>query len=202
MRLNPDQEEAVLARVEAAGLRLDTLRDDIADHLCCVIESRLGKGTPFEELLQESIHDLAPNGLLEVQHKTIFLLNAKRIKIMKKLMYGTGFIGALSLSVGAIFKLLHYPMAGVLFTFGFVTLLLLFFPMLGIDRYKVAISKNMNERLKIILGITATLMIGLSGIFKIMHLQGANVLLGVGGLVFAFGFLPFLFFTMYKKSIS
>jgi hypothetical protein len=33
-------------------------------------------------------------------------------------------------------------------------------------------------------------------------LQGADLLLMLGAFVFAFGFLPFYFFTMYKKSIA
>jgi hypothetical protein len=56
--------------------------------------------------------------------------------------------------------------------------------------------------LKIILGVTASIILGLAGLFKIMHLQGADTLLLIGAIVFALGFLPFFFFTMYKKAVA
>ncbi|MTI31123.1 hypothetical protein [Xanthovirga aplysinae] len=121
---------------------------------------------------------------------------------MKKLMYLIGFIGSITLTAGVTFKLLRMPFSTELFTVGFLTLLLVFIPLLAIDRYKVTLSKAITVRLKIILGVAAAIITGLSGLFKLMHLQGADLLLMLGSFVFAFGFLPFYFFTMYKKSIS
>lgn len=146
--------------------------------------------------------DLAPNGLIEMQHKTFFLLNSKRIIIMKKLMYAIGFMGSISLTAGVTFVLLRMPLGTELFTIGFLTLLLLFIPLVAIDRYKVAISKAVSVKLKIVLGVLSAVITGLSGLFKLMHLQGAEVILMLEAFVFAFGFLTFYFFTMYKKSVS
>ena len=202
MKLTPEQEEVIANTVDAQGLRITTLRDDVIDHLCCVVESGLGKGQSFQQLLNQALFDLAPNGLEDIENKTIFLLNSKRILIMKKLLYLTGFIGAVTLTAGVTFKLLYIPYGFELFTIGFLTLLLVFIPLLAFDRYKVAISKALNERIKIILGTAAAVITGLAGLFKLMHLQGADMLLLAGAFIFAFGFLPFLFFTMYKKSIA
>jgi len=85
---------------------------------------------------------------------------------------------------------------------GFLTLFLIFIPLLAFDRYKVSLSKAISVRLKIILGAIAAGITGLSGLFKMMHLQGGDLLLMLGAFVFAFGFLPFYFFTMYRKSIA
>jgi len=74
MKLTADQENIIKAFVDAQGLKIKTLSEDITDHLCCVVESQLGKGKSFEDLLDKAIMDLAPNGLIEIQHKTIFLL--------------------------------------------------------------------------------------------------------------------------------
>lgn len=201
MRLTPEQEDIISSSVRNEGIQLPSLQDDIIDHLCCVIESQLGKGKEFDQLLQEAIHDIAPNGLKDIQRQTIFLLNAKRIIIMKKVMYSIGFLGALSLTAGVVFKLFWYPGANLLFTIGLVTLLLLFIPLLAFDRYKVAISKAISIRIKIVLGAVSAVIAGVSGIFKMLHLQGADILLGTAAIIFAFGFLPLLFFTMYKKAI-
>ena len=202
MKLTSKQEDIIEASVKNKGIQLPSLQDDIIDHLCCVVENQLGKGKEFDQLLEEAIADIAPHGLKDIQRQTIFLLNAKRIIIMKKVMYSIGVVGALSLTAGVVFKLFWYPGANTLFTIGMVTLLLIFIPLVAFDHYKVAISKTLSERLKIILGAVAAVIAGITGIFKMLHLQGADILLGVTAIVFCFGFLPFLFFTMYKKSIS
>ncbi len=202
MKLTTEQETIVQDFVNTQGLKIPSLRDDVIDHLCCVIECELGKEKSFEQLFDKAVADLAPNGLIEIEHKTMFLLNSKRIIIMKKLMYLIGFIGSLTLTAGVTFKLLRMPLGNELFIVGFLTILLIFIPLLAFDRYKVAISVAISVRMKIILGVVSAIITGLSGLFKLMHLQGADLLLMLGAFVFAFGFLPFFFFTMYKKSVS
>lgn len=64
------------------------------------MESQLGEGKEFNQLLQEAIIDIAPHGLKDIQLQTIFLVNTKRIIIMKKMKYLIGFLGALSLTAG------------------------------------------------------------------------------------------------------
>ncbi len=202
MKLTPEQENTIEKWVDSQGLKIRSLRDDLVDHLCCVVESEMQPGKSFQQLLNQAISDLAPNGLIDIENKTVFLLNSKRILIMKKLLYSTGFIGSISLTAGVTFKVLNMPYGGELFIVGFLTLFLVFIPLLALDRYKVAISKAISEKMKIVLGVAAAIITGLSGLFKLMHLQGADVLLMLGAFVFAFGFLPFFFFTMYKKSVA
>lgn len=202
MKLSTEQEERIKGFVDKQGLTLPTLKDDILDHLCCVVESELKAGKTFDQSLQDAISELAPNGLIDLERKTFFLLNSKRIIMMKKLMYFIGFIGALTLTTGITFKILWYPGANKLFITGFLLLLLIFVPMLAFDRYKVAIAKTLSERLKIILGCISAIIVGMSGLFKLMHWMGAEVLLLTGAFIFAVGYLPFLFFTMYKKSMA
>ncbi|AXT56127.1 hypothetical protein J8L88_13020 [Aquimarina sp. MMG015] len=202
MKLNSEQEKKIKNFVDKQGFKLLELRDDIEDHLCCVVESDLKRGRTFDQSLRDAISELAPNGLIDLERKTIFLLNSKRIIMMKKLMYFIGFIGALTLTVGVVFKILWYPGANKLFMTGFLLLLLIFVPMLAIDRYKVAIAKTLSERLKIVLGCVSGVIVGLSGLFKLMHWMGAEVLLLAGAFIFVVGYLPFLFFTMYRKSLA
>jgi hypothetical protein len=202
MKLTDQQEEIVRNCVDAQGLKLKNLRDDVIDHLCCAIESQLRKGKAFDQLLQDAMAEIAPNGLIDLEHKTIFLLNSKRIIIMKKFLYLIGFIGSVTFTAGVTFKLLHMSGGNELFIAGFLIILLVFIPLLAFDRYKVAISGALSERLKIIFGVSAAVITGISGLFKLLHLAGAAWLLLLGAFVFVAGFLPFLFFTMYKKSVS
>ncbi|WP_299261349.1 hypothetical protein [uncultured Aquimarina sp.] len=202
MKLSAEQEERIKGFVDKQGLTIPALQDDILDHLCCVVESELKAGKTFDQSLQNAISELAPNGLIDLERKTFFLLNSKRIIMMKKLMYLIGFVGALTLTTGITFKILWYPGANKLFITGFLLLLLVFVPMLAFDRYKVAIAKTLSERLKIIMGCVSGIIVGLSGLFKLLHLMGAEVLLLAGAFIFAIGYLPFLFFTMYKRALA
>ena len=202
MKLTEEQELVITQFVDDHKLKIQSLRDDIVDHLCCVVEVRVKGGEDFNEAFQEAIQELAPNGLQDIEKQTIFLLNYKRIIMMKKVMYLIGFVGAFILTIGVTFKILHYPYANNLSTIGFLVLLLGYAPLLVIDKYKLAIAGSLSEKLKIITGGLAAIMVSMSILFKIFHLQGASILLLAGAFIFAVGFLPFLFFTMYKKSVS
>jgi hypothetical protein len=204
MKLTSEQVAIVSYVVETSGIKIDTLKEDLVDHLCCVVESELSRESEkdFSQLLNEAVSQLAPDGLPAIERETVFLLNSKRILIMKKVMYLVGFLGAFAITGGVTFKILRLPGADQFFLIGFFMLLLIFVPLQAIDRYKVVLAKAMSEKLKLIMGVIAALAAGAAGIFKIMHLRGADELLITGAAVFAFGFLPFAFFTMYKRAVS
>jgi len=122
--------------------------------------------------------------------------------MMKKLMFLIGFLGSVIFTSGVMFKLLHLPGANKLYIVGFLVLLLVFIPLFAFDKYKAAVSSTLSERLKIILGGASALITGVSGLFKLMHLQGADLFLILGTFVFVVGFLPLFFYSLYKKSIT
>jgi hypothetical protein len=200
MKLSEEQIEVLALFLQSGGIRDGALFDDLLDHLICATTIEMKRGKSFESAMQKSVEELAPNGLQDLEAQTRYLLNSKRIIIMKKLMYAIGFIGAASLSFGSLFKLMHWPGANIMLLSGIILFLLVFVPLWAIDRYKVEISKALSTRLKFIGGVTSAVLVGLSVIFKTLHLQGANVLLVLGVLTFVFAFLPFLFFSLYKKS--
>ena len=202
MKLTEQDVAHIREVVNASGIERTSLRDDIVDHLCCVLENWGRTRESFDVQLKYAILDLAPYGLKQLEHETIRLLNYNRIKAMKKIMYTTGFLGAVSTTGGVMFKLLHWPGADQLFVAGFIVLVLVFVPLSIVDRFKVILTKALPEKLRAFTGVIAALAGGTAIIFKLLHLPGADLLLITGGLVFAFGFLPFLFFTLYKKSIA
>lgn len=202
MKLSAEQVSIIRKQVAHSGIINEMLQDDILDHLCCVVEIKLSKGSEFDKSLREAIDELAPEGLMEIQRETVFLLNPIKIIRMKKIMYAIGLIAAIGMSMGLTFKILHMPGADELFNFGFFGFTLVFLPMVTIDRYKQNLHRALSERLRLLLGFLSAVIIGSSVLFKIFHLDYADVLLLSGIAIFSFGFLPFLFFGMYKKSIS
>lgn len=153
----------------------------------------MAKGDSFSAAYTKAFSEICPNGLNEIEQETILLLTSKRIIAMKEVMYFIGLVTAISVSIGRLFNVLNWPGGGDLFTYGFLGFVLIFLPMLAIDRYKLAFNKVLGERLKIILGFASAIITGLAVMFKLMHLQGASILLVVGVILFSFGFLPFYF---------
>ena len=121
---------------------------------------------------------------------------------MRKVIFTIGFMSAIAVSLGWLFVTLSWPGGRELFNSGFLGLLMLFIPMMAIYRYKIRRPKIVLERLRIALGTVSSFITGLSLVFKVLHLQGADVLLILGVLIFTFGFLPFLFLNLYRKSAT
>ena len=202
MKLSDENIEFIRMEIDKSSISIPELKDDLLDHFCCFIEEELKNGNSFETAYIKSINQICPNGFDEIQKETIFLLNYKKIIFMKKLMYSIGLITAISVSIGWLFTLLNWPGGNQLFTYGFLGFVLIFLPMIAIDRYKLHFKRGLSGKLNYILGFSSAIILGLAVLFKTMHLQGVSILLLLGAMLFAFGFLPFLFLKMYKKSIE
>ena len=202
MKLTEEEIDFISAEIANSNISMPALKDDLLDHFCCFIEHEMKKGTSFAAAYAKAKAQVCPDGFAQIEKETLFLLNAKRIILMKKLMYFIGLISSMSISIGWLFKLLQWPGGGELFTYGFLAFVLLFLPLLAVDRYKLTLRAALSEKLRLVLGFSSAIVTGLAVLFKMMHLQGADILLVGGALLFAFGFLPFLFFRMYRKAVE
>jgi len=200
--LSTQQLETIIEGIDQSGLRLPDLRDDLLDHLCCIVEEEMQQGADFEAAYQHALSRLCPNGADEIERETIFLLNIQKIIRMKKLTYGVGLLASISVSIGYFLVLMNWPIGTEIFNYGFLALVLVFVPLLAYEQLKKSQDRLMYERMKLILGFSSAFIAGIGVAFKLMHLMGAGVLFGLGVALFAFGFLPFLFFSLYKKSLQ
>lgn len=197
-----EYEELIIEEVNKSSLKNQSLKDDLIDHFCCLVEIEMERGLTFEKALEKAYLQTAPNGLEEIQKETIFLLNYSKIMIMKRLTYVSGYLFSLTWATGALFKILHLPGAGVLLAVGGLGIAFIFLPMFLINKYKHLTREVLSERLKWIFGILSIILLLTAITMKMLHLMGAALMLGISFLIFGFGFLPFLFFRMYKKSMD
>lgn len=109
-----------------------------------------------------------------------------------------GLISSIALSIGLTFKILHWPGADELVVYGFLAFTLVFLPLQVFMKWNTLDDKV--EKIYVLAGLASGGITGLSILFKILHLQGADVLLLAGTLLFSFGFLPLLFYSMYSKA--
>jgi len=199
--ISEQQVDFVAAELDKAMAKHTSLKDDLLDHMCCLIEIEMNKNdSSFEAAYQKAFQQTAPNGFAEIHYETLFLLNYNKIMTMKRFTYITGFVFALAFTIGLFFKLMHFPLAMILMLSGGSGLAFIFIPLLLINKFKEKAVGAMSQKMKYMLGAASLILFMLASWMKIGHLMGANVVLGLSFLVFGFGFLPFLFFRMYKHS--
>ena len=121
---------------------------------------------------------------------------------MKKSMYILGFIATVLWTTSILFKLMHWPGAGALIVLGAFMLIFVLLPIIALYFYKKEFSQYISYKLKYIFGFVG-LGLFLAGIVgKIMHWPGWGITLVVSIAIINFGFFPFLFYRLYKKSVE
>jgi hypothetical protein len=120
---------------------------------------------------------------------------------MKQKIYILGVVSALIVFTGTIFKVNHWPAAGIMLTVGMATLILLFFPAALINNYK-AVGNSQSKSLYIVTGLTC-FVVFTAMLFKIMHWPLAGTWLTIA-LPFPYiVFLPvFLVVTSKNKNFN
>ncbi|MCX6302592.1 MAG: hypothetical protein NTW82_10445 [Bacteroidia bacterium] len=166
------------------------LVDELIDHLCCDVEQEMQDGLDFSEAYRKVKHKMGSGRRLkEIQEETLYVVDTK-YRYMKNTMKISGIAGTVLLGFGALFKIQHWPLAGIMTTLGAVALAFIFMPSaLGI------LWKETHNRKRIFLFISASLagmLFILGTLFKVQHWPGAGIMLSVAVLFGIFLFIPSL----------
>jgi len=196
--LNENEIELISAFIRQKGVEQDELHDDLLDHICTGIETRMQQGDSFEDAFQYTITLFGPGGVKQVQMDTFDLLTEINAT-MKKVTLGFGLTSTILLLAGTSFKLLHWPGAGIMITLGAGFLVLAYFPLLL--RYKLKEAPG-NEALMHLSGYLGITLATLGVLFKIMHWPGATVMLYSGLAVLSFLYVPIYFYKKYNTSVN
>jgi len=160
--------------IVARGITLESLQDDLTDHICCLLEIHPGAAGNFDAAYNEIIQTFYKQELKEIETETLFTLNHKT-RAMKKSMMITGLFAAGLLSLGIVLKFMHAPGAGAAIVSGTFFFSMVFLPLLAIIRMK---EKNTSrEKMQVALGVLAAIPLSLSFVFRIQHWPGAMILL-------------------------
>jgi hypothetical protein len=191
--LSDQQIDYILNDISARGVEMESLQQNLLDHVCCIIEQNLDEKGDFESFYQKTIKTFYKDALWEIEEETIFLLTFKNYYKMKKIMIFSGIFSAVTMSLGIFFKFMHWPGASMLLLCGIVISSLVFLPLLF--TFKAREKKSIKEKVIVGLGTLSGILMSLSILFKIMHWPGALALGIVSVLVLLFVFLPIYFFT-------
>src|SRR4030043_75129 len=183
---NIDQISRYINRQE---ITFSHLPEDLIDHVCCDVEYEMQSGLNFSEAYQKVRQKMGSRRLKEIQEETLYAVDTK-YRQMKNTMKISGIIGTVLLGFAALFKIQHWPLAGVMLTLGAVTLAFVFMPSaLGV------LWKETHSRKRLFLFISAFLagmFFILGTLFKIQHWPAAGIILTLAALFMMVFFVPAL----------
>jgi hypothetical protein len=200
MELNEQQVEQVLTHLRSKGIAMQSLQDDLLDHLCCMIEQR-NDTKSFDEVFKEVMLEFSADELRMVQIETNRLITLLKFKTMNTTLRISGLVSAISILTGSIFKIMHWPGANMLFVIGMFLMAVLFLPLFFALRYKQAENENKHLLLSIA-GAVVGVLTALGIWFKMMHWPGATAMLYSSIAILLLGYLPVYIFAVYRKSLN
>ena len=175
--------------VQREEISFSHLADELIDHICCDVEDKMRGGMSFRDAYLMVREKMGRGRLREIQKETLFTVDTKYRK-MKNTMKISGIAGTVLLGFAALFKIMHWPAAGIMLTLGGLLLAFVFMPSaLGV------LWKETHNTKKLFLYISAFLsaMFFIAGVvFKVQHWPGAGVVMILSAFSGAALFIPAL----------
>jgi hypothetical protein len=165
------------------------LLEDLIDHVCCDVENEMQSGLSFSDAYRRVKQKMGSRRLKEIQEETLYAVDTK-YRYMKNTMKISGVAGTIMLGFAAMFKIQHWPGAGILMTLGALVLAFVFLP-----SALSVLWKETHSTKRLFLFISAFLtgtsfIIGI--LFKIQHWPGGASILFLGTLSGILLFIPAL----------
>ncbi len=165
------------------------LREELTDHICCDVEYEMQKGLSFAEAYPVIKRKLGSRRLREIQEETLYAVDTK-YRQMKNTMKISAIAGTLLLGFAALFKIMHWPGAGIMIILGALALAFIFMP-----SALTVLWKETHSGKRLFLYISAFIfgMLFIAGVvFKIQHWPSAGLILSLAVAYGALLFLPAL----------
>ncbi len=115
-------------------------------------------------------------------------------------LYITGMLAGMITILGSLLKIMHMAGGGIMLTAGLFLTASVFLPMYAVVRIRKAKRDNETPDLKLyIVGVIAGILFIGSTLFKVMHFQGAGIILIVSWMAIVVIFLPILIINHLKE---
>jgi hypothetical protein len=172
------------------------LSDELIDHLCCDVEQEMTGGLDFPDAYRKVKGKMGHRRLKEIQEETLYAVDTKYRK-MKKTMKISAIAGTIMLGFAALFKIMHWPGAGIMLTSGALILAFVFMPSALTVLWKETHSR---KRLFLYISAFAASMLFILGVVaKVQHWPLAGLILLLAVLAMIFAFLPSLLADKLKE---
>lgn len=183
---NIDQISRDISREE---ISFSHLLEDLIDHVCCDVEYEMQKGKSFTVAYKSVKEKMGSGRLKEIQEETLYLVDTK-YRNMKNAMKISGVAGTIMYGCAVLFKIQHWPMAGIMMSLGSLILAFVFLP-----SALSVLWKETHNRKRLFLFVSAFI----SGLFfiigtllKVQHWPLAGIFLSLAALSGCLFFIPSL----------
>ncbi len=183
--------------INARGITLESLRMDILDHVCCILEAEFDGEENFEIFYKRVIAGFYKTELVEIEKETILNLKFKNYYIMKKLMIGSGTFSVFTFIFGSFFKVMHWPGANVLLASAILSAALIFLPLVFIFKSKQ--ENTLRDKIEIGVGSLTMILFSMGVLFRIEHWPGSLIMWFTAIALSFLVFIPLYFFNGIRK---
>jgi len=165
------------------------LPDELIDHVCCDVEDEMHNGLSFLDAYLLVKERMGKRRLKEIQEETLYAVDTKYRK-MKNTMKFSGIAGTVLLAFAAMFKIMHWPGAGIMLSLGGLMLAFIFLPAALVVLWK---ETHSGKRLFLyISAFFAGMLFIMGAMFKIQHWEGAAIVLTLAAICGSLLFIPAL----------
>jgi hypothetical protein len=195
--LNPSEIDLISRYVKNQDITFSHLSDDLIDHFCCEVENEMNSGMSFRDAYLAVRQKIGPRRLIEIQEETLYATDTKYRK-MKNTMKISAVAGTILFGFASLFKIMHWPLAGVLMTLGALTLALVFLPSALVVLWK---ESHSHRRLFLLISAFFAAFFFIAGIlFKVQHWPGAGIMITLAGISAVLFLVPSLLLTKLKDT--
>jgi hypothetical protein len=195
-KITDEQVDFILEDISKRGIVTEDVRNNILDHVCCIIENEMNLEHNFIEFYEGAITQFYQNSLDEIEIETQKLLTFKNFYAMKRTLKISGVVSIVLIILGVIFKSMHWPGAGFAVVLGLAFFSLVFIPLNIVLKFKD--DKVKSNQLIMTLGMLTASAATIGVLFKIMHWPYANIIMFSSLLVFMLLFIPIYFILKFK----
>jgi hypothetical protein len=181
--------EQISLDISRQEIAFSHLLEDLIDHVCCDVENEMQKGLNFSEAYQQVKKKMGSRRLKEIQEETLYAVDTK-YRYMKNTMKISGVAGTVLFGFAALFKIQHWPFAGILMTLGALVLAFIFLPSALSVLWKE--THNRKKLFLVFSAFIAGMLFILGTLFKIQHWPVAGALLTLAALSGILFFIPAL----------
>jgi len=195
--LKESQIEQIADTVSKSDIASAEMKDDLTDHLCCIVEDEMSKGKDFDTAYQAALQRFCPNGLNEIQNETQFLFTSKSRKRLDRTLYVTGFIALTGVLATVVMKTLHTPGGGIVLFATFLVAIFVFFPTVFIRLFRDLSGK---KSIYYYFGFSGAMLLVTSAFLYVMHWPGTSLFLFLAIILIYIALFPLFFVKILKKS--
>jgi hypothetical protein len=170
----------ILHDLKIRGIETESLRLNLLDHICILIEENLEENGDFEKFYAFTIRAFYDHELREIEEEILLSSSYKNKRIMKKAMILSGAFSAAGFIGGSLGKIMLFRITDFLLFLGFVSFVLLFLPLVFI-----VLLRELKSKRDLIIYSSGTLSLMLYFVCMLMKCLGwpsSNLQLGPGNL--------------------